>query len=206
MKGNKRFLLIFTLSIVLICAWLVRYRAINQDYQERWAANSEKTYSLGETVAIASDYLGYGITADGYTIKVNSFEIVDYKTYSSAWSYDDTDRSRIPDKVALVDVTISQQNSTAEGFPLTELSLYTRDMLMNMDWDLLDMANRVLKGNTGIRLEDGAACDIVLPFDLYKYRFTSSEWKKLEQSNIWLQITNYPARKSIKVNTEEIRH
>lgn len=118
-------------------------------------------------------------------------------------SYDGTDRSRIPDKIALVSVTVSQQNSSAEGFPLTELSLYTTDMLMNMDWDLLGVVNPILDGATGIRLQDGASCDILLPFDLYRYRFTSSEWNGLEQSSIWLQVTNYPTRKIIQVNIGE---
>lgn len=138
-----------------------------------------------------------------YMLQVNRFEIVDYRAYTSALQYDGTDRSRIPDKIALVSVTVSQQNSSAEGFPLTELSLYTTDMLMNMDWDLLGVVNPILDGATGIRLQDGASCDILLPFDLYRYRFTSSEWNGLEQSSIWLQVTNYPTRKIIQVNIGE---
>ena len=103
----------------------------------------------------------------------------------------------------MVSVTVSQQNSPAEGFPLTELSLYTTDMLMNMDWDLLGVVNPILDGATGIRLQDGASCDILLPFDLYRYRFTSAEWNRLEQSNIWVQVTNYPTRKIVQVNIGE---
>ena len=143
------------------------------------------------------------MAAEGYMLQVNRFEIVDYRAYTSALQYDGTDRSRIPDKIALVSVTVSQQNSSAEGFPLTELSLYTTDMLMNMDWDLLGVVNSILDGATGIRLQDGASCDILLPFDLYRYRFTSSEWNGLEQSSIWLQVTNYPTRKIIQVNIGE---
>ncbi|MDO4810684.1 MAG: DUF5028 domain-containing protein [Eubacteriales bacterium] len=203
MKNKKKLWLTLAGTIVLVCAWLVRYRAINQDYQKRWAANTEKTYSIGETVPVASDYMGYNLAADGYMLKVNGFEIVDYNTYTSTLAYDGSDRSRIPDKVALVEVTISQQDSTAEGFPLTELLLYTTDMLMNMDWDLLEVINPVLNDNTGIRLQDGTACDIVLPFDLYQYRFSALEWNNLGQSNIWLQVTNYPTRKFIQVNTSE---
>ena len=179
------------------------YKAINQDYRQRWSANTEKTYSVGEIVPIAPDFVGYNLAAEGYMLQVNRFEIVDYRAYTSALQYDGTDRSRIPDKVALVSVTVSQQNSPAEGFPLTELSLYTTDMLMNMDWDLLGVVNPILDGATGIRLQDGASCDILLPFDLYRYRFTSAEWNRLEQSNIWLQVTNYPTRKIVRVNIGE---
>lgn len=173
------------------------------EYRQRWSANTEKTYSVGEIVPIAPDFVGYNLAAEGYMLQVNRFEIVDYRAYTSALQYDGTDRSRIPDKIALVSVTVSQQNSSAEGFPLTELSLYTTDMLMNMDWDLLGVVNPILDGATGIRLQDGASCDILLPFDLYRYRFTSSEWNGLEQSSIWLQVTNYPTRKIIQVNIGE---
>ena len=89
------------------------------------------------------------------------------------------------------------------GSGIITLSLYTTDMLMNMDWDLLGVVNPILDGATGIRLQDGASCDILLPFDLYRYRFTSSEWNGLEQSSIWLQVTNYPTRKIIQVNIGE---
>lgn len=162
-----------------------------------------KKYSLGMKQRLAPDFVGYNLAAEGYMLRVNRFEIVDYRAYTSALQYDGADRSRIPDKVALVSVTVSQQNSPAEGFPLTELSLYTTDMLMNMDWDLLGVVNPILDGATGIRLQDGASCDILLPFDLYRYRFTSAEWNRLEQSNIWLQVTNYPTRKIVRVNIGE---
>lgn len=203
MKGKKKFWLIFSVAAVVLFVWIIRYKAINQDYRQRWSANTEKTYSVGEIVPIAPDFVGYNLAAEGYMLQVNRFEIVDYRAYTSALQYDGTDRSRIPDKIALVSVTVSQQNSSAEGFPLTELSLYTTDMLMNMDWDLLGVVNPILDGATGIRLQDGASCDILLPFDLYRYRFTSSEWNGLEQSSIWLQVTNYPTRKIIQVNIGE---
>lgn len=203
MKDKKKFWLIFSVAAVVLFVWMIRYKAINQDCRQRWSANTEKTYSVGEIVPIAPDFVGYNLAAEGYMLRVNRFEIVDYRAYTSALQYDGADRSRIPDKVALVSVTVSQQNSPAEGFPLTELSLYTTDMLMNMDWDLLGVVNPILDGATGIRLQDGASCDILLPFDLYRYRFTSAEWNRLEQSNIWLQVTNYPTRKIVRVNIGE---
>ena len=91
----------------------------------------------------------------------------------------------------------------SKGYFDLKVSLYTTDMLMNMDWDLLGVVNPILDGATGIRLQDGASCDILLPFDLYRYRFTSAEWNRLEQSNIWLQVTNYPTRKIVRVNIGE---
>lgn len=143
MKDKKKFWLIFSVATVVLFVWMIRYKAINQDYRQRWSANTEKTYSVGEIVPIAPDFVGYNLAAEGYMLQVNRFEIVDYRAYTSALQYDGTDRSRIPDKIALVSVTVSQQNSSAEGFPLTELSLYTTDMLMNMDWDLLGVVNGV---------------------------------------------------------------
>ena len=92
----------------------------------------------------------------------------------------------------------------AQGISVQGQQVFLRtDMLMNMDWDLLGVVNPILDGATGIRLQDGASCDILLPFDLYRYRFTSAEWNRLEQSNIWLQVTNYPTRKIVRVNIGE---
>ena len=98
MKGKKKFWLIFSVAAVVLFVWIIRYKAINQDYRQRWSANTEKTYSVGEIVPIAPDFVGYNLAAEGYMLQVNRFEIVDYRAYTSALQYDGTDRSRIPDK------------------------------------------------------------------------------------------------------------
>ena len=53
MKGKKKFWLIFSVAAVVLFVWIIRYKAINQDYRQRWSANTEKTYSVGEIVPIA---------------------------------------------------------------------------------------------------------------------------------------------------------
>lgn len=55
MKDKKKFWLIFSVATVVLFVWMIRYKAINQDYRQRWSANTEKTYSVGEIVPIAPD-------------------------------------------------------------------------------------------------------------------------------------------------------
>ena len=88
MKGKKKFWLIFSVAAVVLFVWIIRYKAINQDYRQRWSANTEKTYSVGEIVPIAPDFVGYNLAAEGYMLQVNRFEIVDYRAYTSALQYD----------------------------------------------------------------------------------------------------------------------
>ena len=83
MKGKKKFWLIFSVAAVVLFVWIIRYKAINQDYRQRWSANTEKTYSVGEIVPIAPDFVGYNLAAEGYMLQVNRFEIVDYRAYCS---------------------------------------------------------------------------------------------------------------------------
>ena len=53
MKDKKKFWLIFSVAAVVLFVWMIRYKAINQDYRQRWSANTEKTYSVGENLPIA---------------------------------------------------------------------------------------------------------------------------------------------------------
>lgn len=102
MKDKKKFWLIFSVAAVVLFVWMIRYKAINQDYRQRWSANTEKTYSVGEIVPIAPDFVGYNLAAEGYMLRVNRFEIVDYRAYTSALQYDGADRSRIPDILVIL--------------------------------------------------------------------------------------------------------
>lgn len=70
MKGKKKFWLIFSVAAVVLFVWIIRYKAINQDYRQRWSANTEKTYSVGEIVPIAPDFVGYNLAAEGYMLQV----------------------------------------------------------------------------------------------------------------------------------------
>lgn len=196
---RRKFWIIFCIAVVLASAWTIRYKAVNRDYRQRWSANTEEIFAFGETVPVGTDFMGSKIQAEGYELTVTDFEIVDYGEYTSALDYSGADRRRLPDRIALVGISLSQHDSQAEGFPLTELVLYTVDVLFNVDWELLDVINPGLEGSSGIRLQDGASFDVVLPFDIYRYRFSASEWDELEQSDIWLKVTNYPARKIIHV-------
>ena len=50
--------------------------------------HTEKTYSVGEIVPIAPDFVGYNLAAEGYGFRSTVFEIVDYRAYTSPLQYD----------------------------------------------------------------------------------------------------------------------
>ena len=77
MKDKKKFWLIFSVAAVVLFVWMIRYKAINQDYRQRWSANTEKTYSVGEIVPIAPDFVGYNLAAEGYGIPFKAIHITD---------------------------------------------------------------------------------------------------------------------------------
>ena len=43
MKGKKKFWLIFSVAAVVLFVWIIRYKAINQDYRQRWSAHRRHT-------------------------------------------------------------------------------------------------------------------------------------------------------------------
>ena len=201
---KKKFLLI-VIIIVLFSCWFIRYKSLNLEYQKQWSPNSTEIYALGDTVTFDDNYIGTNYSAEGYSLCVDDFRIVDSKDYSEKLPFTIPDNLyKLPDRVALVTITLSQQGSNSEGVPLTELDLHTIDMMATMDWDLLYAANSVLSdGSTGIRLPDGSSYQMILPYALYRDRCSLSEWRNIYNSDFWLYITSYPIRKEIqlKVNS-----
>ena len=184
--------------ILLLCAggWIWRYFSINA-YYASLSDNTKAIYSAKEIIPFGTDYMSDSVCVDGYSIRVDGFEIVDFGAYVKTLEL--TQTFYRPDKLALVYITLFNENSSAEGVMLTELGLHGVDNYAGMDWDLLLALNPVLQGNFGIHLSPNTEYSLVLPFGLYKAYFGNSTWQNLEDYKFFLHITAYPTEKDIKV-------
>lgn len=190
--------LLFIPVLLLAGGWTWRYISLNQ-YYEGISDSTQVVYSIGESVQFGEDYIDYKLTADGYSIRIDDFVIVNADKLSDMVEIDTTQLESVPDRIALVSITVMNEGSTAVGVPLTELELYGVDEWLFAEYELLDLMNPVLEGNSGISLADGTSYQVVLPYGLYENRFSNYSWNHMDHYELFLQVTTHPTRKIVKL-------
>lgn len=196
-KRTKNWI-ICAVILLLTVVWVWRYMTLNAYYESISLLEEKQRYAIGDIVPYESDRSGSGAILDGYSLRVNSIEMMDYDDYLASVSYPTEDLRTHPDKVALVQVTLFNENSDAEGIMLTELQLHGIDQYFSMDWGLLVKENPVLEGNYGIRLPCDSECELTLPFSFYQMHF-SAGWDDLDSYDLYLHLTTWPTEKDIRV-------
>lgn len=195
---KKKVLLFLIVVFVLAGGWIWRYDSLNQ-YYEMITNNAQEVHSIGDTIHFEQDYIDYGLEADGYSLRVDSFELIDFDEYICSQNIEPAQFDNRPNKVALVSITIMNDGSKADGVALAELELFGIDEWLPVNYELLDTLNPVLKGNLGISLAEGTEYQVVLPYGLYKNSFSSGTWNHLDEYNFFFQVTAYPTRKIVRM-------
>lgn len=195
MSKKRKCLFLSAVFLLLSVVWTWRYFSMNAYYDNISTITSE-IYEMHEEVPFSSDWIQMNMSADGYSLTVNRFEIVEYEDYLEAFGFS-VDNPYPPEKLALVHVTLHNKNSDAEGVMLTELQLGGIDSIMGMDWDILTEANPILERNFGICLPVETECNLILPYDLYSANFGSATWRNIEEYNFLLRLTIWPTEKKI---------
>lgn len=198
MKKRTKNWIICAVILLLAVVWVWRYMTLNAYYESISLLEEKQRYAIGDIVPYESDRSGSGAILDGYSLRVNSMEMMDYDDYLASVSYPTEDLRTHPDKVALVQVTLFNENSDAEGIMLTELQLHGIDQYFSMDWDLLVKENPILEENYGIRLPYDSECELTLPFSFFQMHF-SAGWDDLESYDLYLHLTTWPTEKDIRV-------
>lgn len=192
-------------SICVLCVlalgfflWFGQYTRLN-DYYRSLSDKQTEFYEMGEVVSFGEDYLAKDMCVNGYLIRVDRFEILDYLDYCSNAGFSPSDFTTNPEKIALVYITLFNDNSSAEGIMLTEFDLHGIDNYAGMNWEILLAANPVLEGNYGIRLSSGTEYSLVIPFDLNREYYGTDTWANLDTYQFYFRITDFPTEKDIRV-------
>lgn len=201
-KGNTglhKSKLIILAIIGAIIVWLFCYHGINR-YYASFSDISKEVYSAGDIVAFGDNYQNKGLTATGYEICVNHYEIVDFADYAEHIGFKPNGDRSTPEKVALVYITIYNVDSVGKGVMLTEFALHGIDNYVGLNRELLDALNPGLQGNTGIHLATGEHYQLIIPYNLFRIHFGIDTWKNINNYKFYLHITSFPVEIDIKVN------
>ena len=196
---------VWGLVLVLALLWTWRYIKLNQWYDSLDTAVEYYCYNMGETVPFGDAKLGGEYDVEGYSVQVESCEMVDYDRYMTEhqlqkYEYPGDEGIRI----LLVHMTLSVEESDAPGVMLTSFICHGEDQVAYLDWDLLTQMNPILKGNYGIHLKNGTSIELVLPFPIRQIYYREA-WNHLERYPFYLTMTQGKITKEIalKIDTWE---
>lgn len=195
---KRKHIIVLILALVLIAGWTWRYVTMNAYYDSLVIAEKE-TYQIGDVVPFGDDLGGWTTNLNGYSLRVDKFEVQDFDTYAESINFK-PDEYYIPgERVALLYVTLFNEDSDAEGVMLTDFQLRGVDTTIYLDWDMLLAANPVLGENYGIQLLHGTEYSVVLPYKVQEDLFTAWTWNHFDDYDLFFRLTSHPTEKIIKV-------
>lgn len=196
---NRKWILICIVAVVLAGLWVWRYTTMNT-YYDSFANIRNVVYQAGEVVPFGDDKLVSTDNAKGYSIRVNSMEILEPQEFVQETGISLYNLAIKPERIALVYITLFNEESDAEGIYLIDFELHGIDNYVGMNWALLAELNPVLQGAYGIRLEDHTQYELVLPFNVFEQYFDGYTWSNMDSYDWFLRITTWPNEKDIAVN------
>ena len=196
---KKRYIVLVITLLLVAAGWIWRYNSLNKYYEDISSDTEEVIYDIGDVAPFEDDRMEGWKQANGYSLKVDRFEIVDSQDFIDKIGFAPNDAYFPCEKIAVVYITLFNEESDADGIMLTELSLSGIDQVLNLNWDLLLAANPILEGNMGIELAHESECSLILPFSLFEKYFSGATWNKIDNYELFLELTIYPAQKKVKV-------
>ena len=197
-RRTKRILI---LVVVLLAAggWIWRYTTMNAFYSSLHQ-EVRRTYSMGEIVPIGDSGTKYGMNADGYSVRVDDFAILDLPEFLEEISATEEDLTTIPDKVAVASVTLFREEGQAPGVNLAGFWLHGVDNYAMVDYGLVELANPILRGtgSVGISLSPGTEYSVVVPFGLQRQYFGGDTWRNLEDYRFYFCMSTLGEEKDIR--------
>ena len=172
-KQKRRNRIIGVIVLVLVIAWGGEVIWVNQYYTRNTVQTKRVYYEMGEEVPFEDDMYTAKMYGEGYSMTINSAQIVDYQTYLAENGYVGKEADGILEdrKILLVYATLSVTESDAEFIVLNEFTCVTTDTVFYQEWNLLKQINPILENEyVAIQLKDGTSCDLVFPFILYKWK------------------------------------
>lgn len=195
---KKKHIIVLTIALLLVAGWIWRYVSMNA-YFDSLVTLEKATYQIGDIVPFEDDLGEWETNLNGYSLRVDKFEVQDFNTYAESIDFKPDEYYTPGERVALLHVTLFNEDSDAEGVMLTDFQLRGVDTIIYSDWDMLLAANPVLGENYGIQLLHGTEYSVVLPYKVQEDLFTSWTWNHFNDYDLFFRLTSYPTEKIIKL-------
>ncbi|MBM7542283.1 DUF5028 domain-containing protein [Amphibacillus cookii] len=207
----KKILLVLLYAILLI-GLSIRIWYINKDV----TVPPVSLFEIGEEVAIEKDiFLDEFENMDGYTVTVNSAEIIPYETFLAKYDYQEDEENPLfeesdmtfPEMVYDLHLTIKNTNTIDNpekhsGINFINYQLMGTDFSLQISDPLYMIANPDLEGKVadGFRLRPETEMDFHLPFYFAPSSIVERvEVEDIKEDNVYLTVSLYPTAKQILI-------
>lgn len=202
LKRFKR-IVICIAAFILIGIWAVRYCTLNDGFSVKYYAN-RLYYNMGEIVDFEDNSIGYNKTCNGYSIQVNGVNFYEPDEYLSGKSLsEEYNLIAAPDKIVEIDATLYNSDNETDGVEFYPIELVGKDWSAMYNPEMVAIANPIFENNPeisyGLKVRPGTSYDIKLIYGLRKIYFPEKRWNNIENDEMWLEITNKPDNKLIKL-------
>ena len=200
------FIVLFVLFTVLCVysAVLTNHNKIDQPVE---------LYAMGETVDIGKNFFSDASTApDGYSIRVNSAELADYKallaeygvTMDELWY---SEQHPAPQYTYLVNVTIHNEDNEMGAMMAWDYAIYDRALKIPADIYLWGLMDENYSGEPGFRIRTNSELTITIPFTpmpLDTGTNLAEVSRRMESETFYFGISEFPVRKMIEIAHKDL--
>ncbi len=209
---KRRSVIICVITVLLLSAWVIRYISLNDGLKVGYKYD-RAIYETGEVVAFG-DNMSSGINYyDDYSISVDECRIYDSNEYILMLGKTEDDFNLdIPDKILEVTVTLYNDGEVREDDTYTdEDGVYFSSLqVVGTDWyeyfnrEFTAYANEIFQddvwGSYGIIVVPQSAYTFKIIYNLDQRERTDAVWNKIDETEMYLEVTLYPVNQLIKIN------
>lgn len=193
------------IAAVLVIALLILWAVKHYETNSRKYPQLVETYEMGETVELEEDFfIDANENPKGYSVKVNSARLVEYKSYleESGGVFDAANFTPVfpaPKYAYLLNVTLKNTDNTEGYIAAIKYSLYNKSLQIPVDLELWDLSG----GTPGFKLLENSEVDVTIPFtaNISDCGINNPLMEKMmEQEDFFFCVSEFPVRKLIRIH------
>lgn len=141
---------------------------------------------------------------NGYSIKIDNVEIYDFEEYLTRYSVEKEKlKSIIPERVAEVTITLyNRECDNDNGISFSGFFLVGVDWYSTINEEFIRCSNPFFEDAEtakGIIIPKNQEYTLKLVYSLSKEKFTTYNWKNIDDEDMWIELTIDPQNKYIKI-------
>ncbi len=186
------------LTIILMGLWIFRSSSVNS------AAFRQEVqhYSTGDNVELDGNFFFDGKeNTNGYSIRVNSAEIKDYKEFLKSYGKKDEDLYDIK-YVCLLNITVKNEGNDTGYLSAMGFALYNGAVQLPLDFEIWNLIDESIDGNMVLKLRKDSEVTLTLPFtaQVSDEEVNSDKLNhRIENDTFEFVVSDFPIRKLIEV-------
>lgn len=199
-RKNKVFFVVLCACCALcLCLWGAKcYKVNSKAYRQK-----TEYYAAGDMVELDGNFFfDANENTQGYSIKVNSMEIVDYIELFHEYGREVSVPNNYPiaDSIILLNVTVKNNGNTDGCLPFSGFSIFHDSLQIPIDFEILNMIDPKIDGNTALKLKTDSEVSLTFPFSsmpLDEAICPEKISKILKNEELILCVCEFPTRKII---------